>query len=74
MWPEIGWEITKMLGFGKRPSMTYVNQVLPPPRRAYLEKDASVSDIILDPGMRAAEPLVDNSEQLTTTRYQEYMY
>jgi len=71
MWPEIGWEINEMPGFGPRPSMTYVNQVVPPPRRAYVEKDVSVADIIFDPGMRVTEPQVDNSKQLATTRYQE---
>ena len=67
-------EYNKMPGIGKRPSMTYANQFVPPPRRACVEKDVSVSDIVFDPGMRATEPLVDNSEQLTTTQYQEYMY
>ena len=48
-----------------------VKQVVPPPRRAYVEKDVSVDDIVFARNMRATEPMAPNSEQLTTTRYQE---
>jgi len=37
-----------------------------------VEKDVSVDDIVFDPSMRATEPMAQNSEQLTSTRwYQE---
>jgi len=60
-----------MPGFDKRPPMTSLKQVVPPPRRAYVEKGIHMSNIVLDTGMHMTEPLVENSEMLSTAHHQE---
>ena len=65
LWPLIGWDIISMPGFGKDVEMTYVNQEVPGPQKAWVEKGVGIADIILDKCRPTTEPLADDGPMRT---------
>ena len=59
------------LGFGEKPAVTYVDQIIPPPYRANVKKGAKIADIVLTSDRCLAEPMVADSERLASEKYQQ---
>ena len=69
LWPEIGWEVESMPGFGKKAPVTYHKQQVPSSRLAYVKENASVSEIVLDGEMKRTKPIAGGSKTLDSEKY-----
>eukprot|EP00956_Cyclotella_meneghiniana_P031332 scaffold81936_cov56-Cyclotella_meneghiniana.AAC.3 len=68
MLPKTGWTVVWMPGFQPRPSLEYHNQVVPPPRRAWIKKGTTDVQVAFGQDRMLCEPLASNSESLSSER------
>ena len=48
MYPDIGWIVDFMPGFLPKPEVAHINQIVPPPLRAWVASGASNAEMVLD--------------------------
>jgi hypothetical protein len=69
--PRPGWKVTFMPGLQDMPEITYHQQKVPPPRLAWVTKDATNADIAFGKDRKFAAPKSSNAIVLETERMQD---
>jgi hypothetical protein len=71
MYPDIGWVVNFMPGFIPKPEVTHINQLVPPPLRAWVTSGASNAEMVLDRKRKFVEPLSEDAVSISTNRYHD---
>jgi hypothetical protein len=68
--PRLGWTVTFMPGLQPMPIIEYKNQEIPPPRRAWVHRDATDEAIVFSTDRKFVSPCSSDGEVISTDRMQ----
>ena len=66
--PLLDWTVIAMPGFSPRPPLEYHQQIVPPPRLAWISKDATDKDILFGMDRKLRKPTDELVESFSTKR------